>query len=87
MSLLSSSAGSVVAAAVTRWVVGLARVGHHRVVTAAVSPVGNPLHTAVRKVDPVAAVHASVAVAFLALAEVGVAGGHPVVVGIWGRPL
>lgn len=56
-------------------------------VAAAVSPVGHPLHTAVRKVDPVAAVHASVAVAFLALAEVGVAGRDPVVEGIWSRPL
>ena len=77
----------VVSVTVASRVVGLAFVGHHRMVTAAISPVGHLLHTTVGKVDPVAAVHASVAVAFFALSEVGDARRNAVVINVGGGPL
>lgn len=50
--------------------------------TAAVSPITHLLAPTVGKVDPVASVSITVAVARFVMTEVGVASGHPVVVTI-----
>ena len=68
-------------------VVGLARVGHHWMVAAAVSHVGHLLHTAVGKVNPVAATHTSVAVALLTLTKVGDASRNSVIISVGGGNL